>query len=178
METLTIELTYGQALFDAAKERNMTGVISEEYKAVGEVFSDHPSLKKLFIVPTLSAPVKKAVAKTVFEGRISHEMLNFICILIDKGRVGIWDRIEKQYEKLVLESEGVTKGILYTIVPVDPERLSALEEKAGAALGKNVRLENRIDKSIIGGTVIYVDGKLIDASVRMRLENMKQRIKQ
>jgi F0F1-type ATP synthase delta subunit len=40
-----------------------------------------------------------------------------------------------------------------------------------------VRLENRIDKSIIGGAKIYVDGKLIDASVKSRLENMKQRIR-
>ena len=178
MEKLTTELVYGQALFDAAKERGKIDAIGEEYKAISEVFTDHPSLKKLFLVPTLSALEKKTVAKKVFEGRVSQEMLHFIYILIDKGRINVWDRIGKQYEKLVLESEGLTRGILYTIMPVGPERLSALEEKAGAALGKNVKLENRIDKSIIGGTVIYVDGKLIDASVKARLENMKQRIRQ
>ena len=178
MEALTVELTYGQALFDAAEDLGKSREIGEEYKAISGVFADHPSLKKLFLVPTLSAHEKKAVAKTVFEGRISQELLNFLYILIDKGRIGVWDRIGRQYEKLVLERDGLIRGIVYTVLPVDSVRLKALEEKTGAALDRNVKLENRIDKSIIGGAVIYIDGKLIDASVKARIENMKQRMKQ
>jgi len=178
MESLTVEHTYGRALFDAAAEKGKILETNEEYKAVSGVFRDHPSLKKLFLVPTLSAPKKKAVAKTVFEGRISQELLNFIYILIDKSRIGAWDRIGRQYEKLMLEKDGITRGIVYTALPVNPARLKSFEEKTGAALGKTVELENRVDKSIIGGAVIYVDGKLIDASVKRRIESMKQRIRQ
>ena len=177
METLTVEITYGKALFDAAEDRGKTDEIGEEYKAVSEVFRQNPSLKKLFLVPTLSALEKKGVARKVFAGRISEETLNFICILIDRRRIGTWEGIGKQFEKLVLERDGLTHGILYTALPMDTSRLNALEEKTGAALGKKVRLENRIDKSVIGGVVIYVDGKLIDASVKGRLESMKQRMR-
>jgi len=177
METLTVAHTYGQALFEAARDRGIVDEIGEEYKAVSLVFRDNPLLKKLFLVPTLSALEKKAAAKRIFEGRISQELLNFIFILVDKRRIGSWDSIGRQYEKLIWERDGLTKGILYTVLPVDAERLEAFERKAGAALGKNVRLENRIDKSLIGGAVIYVDGKLIDASVKSRLENMKHRIR-
>ena len=178
METLTVELTYAQALFDAARDCGRVDETLEEYKGLTEVFSQHPELKKLFIIPTLSAMEKTAVAKKVFKEHVSRELMNFICILIDKRRIGAWDGIEKQYEKLVWERDGLTKGVLYTAVPVDKARLKALEEKAGAAIGKQVKLENHIDKSIIGGAKIYVDGKLIDASVKTRLENMKQRIRQ
>ena len=178
METLTVDLTYGQALFDAAKDRGRIDETGEEYKAVSKVLADNPSLKKLFIIPTVSAADKKAVARSIFSGRISQELLNFICILIDKRRISAWDGIGKQYEKLVWERAGLTKGILYSVVPVDKGRLKAFEDKTAAVLEKSVKLENRIDKSLIGGVKIYVDGRLIDASVKSRLENMKQRIRQ
>ena len=177
MDSLTVDHTYGNALFDAACERGISAQISEEYKAVSKVFKDNPSLKKLFIVPTLSALHKKEVAKEVFEGRISKELLNFIYILIDKRRVGAWEDIGRFYEKLIWENDGLTKGIVYSAVPMDQDRLLAMETKTGEAIGKKVKLENRVDKSLVGGVRIYIDGKLIDASVKTRLEKMKQRIK-
>jgi ATP synthase F1 delta subunit len=177
METLTVETTYGQALFDAARDVGMIDGIGEEFKAISKHFEENPLLRRLFLVPTLSATDKRTAAKNIFEGRISREMLNFIYILIDKRRINSWDGIGKHYEKLVWDRDGVTKGILYTVLPVDTERRKTFEEKTGEALGKKIKLENRIDKSIIGGAVIYVDGKLIDASVKSRLESMKQRIK-
>ena len=178
MEKLTVALTYGQALFDAAKDKGIINEVGEEYKAISLIFAENPMLKKLFSIPTIPVQDKKTVAKEVFGGRISQELLNFICILIDKRRIGAWDGIGRQYEKLVLEKDGLTKGILYSVVPVDKARLEAFENKTGAALDKQVKLENRIDESLIGGIRIYVDGKLIDASVKARLENMKQRMKQ
>jgi ATP synthase F1 delta subunit len=177
MDSLTVDSTYGRALYDAAKERGKVSEIGEEYRAVSRVFTDNPLLKKLLLIPTISAPDKRDVAKKVFEGRISNELLNFIFILIDRRRVGAWKDIGAFYEQLVLENDGKTRGVLYSALPLDEKRKKALEVKTGKAIGKKVRLENRIDGSLIGGVRIYADGKLIDASVKTRLENMKQRIK-
>jgi len=178
MEKLTVDITYGQALFGAAKDRGKINGIGEEYKAVSEIFTDNPGLRKLFSVPTVPVDDKKAIAGKIFGGRISQELLTFIYILIDKRRIGAWDGIGREYEKLVWESEGFTKGVLYSVLPAGKERMKAFEEKAAAATGKRVMLENRIDETIIGGVKIYVDGKLIDASVKGRLENMKQRVRE
>ncbi|MCL2112120.1 MAG: ATP synthase F1 subunit delta [Clostridiales bacterium] len=177
METLTIGQTYGRALFEAAADLGKTAEIGAELKAVNLVFEAEPMLKKLLLLPTISATEKKDAAEKVFEGRVSRELLNFMRILIDKSRMGSWERIGRQYEKLASERDGVTHGILYTVAPVDAGRLKSLEEKTSATLGKAVGLENRTDKTIIGGAKIYVDGKLIDVSVKTRLESMKQRIR-
>lgn len=177
METLTVRHTYGKALFDAAQDLGKTDAIGDEFFAVSKVFADNPILKKLFILPTVSAEKKKAVCKNVFGGRISRELVSFICILIDKRRISAWEGIGREYEKLQFEAAGFTKGILYSVVPVEGKRLEAFDAKASAALGKTVKLENRIDPTLIGGVKIYADGKLIDASVKSRLEHLKQRIK-
>ena len=177
METLTVEMTYAHALFDAAQDCGKVDTILAEYKSVSQVFKENPDLKKLLVIPTLSALEKTTLARKIFEGRISKELMNFICILIDKRRPGAWEGIGRQYEKLVWERDGLTKGIIYTTVPLDKKRLEALEEKTGSVIGKKVKLDNHIDAALIGGTKIYVDGKLIDASVKTRLEDMKQRIR-
>ena len=177
MDSLTVDNVYGKALFDAAKERGKTALIGEEYKAVSKIFSDNPLLKKLLLIPTVSNPAKRDVVKKIFGGQISEELLNFIYILIDKRRIGAWKDIGSFYEKLVLEHDGKTRGVLYSALPLDDQRAKAIEAKTSAAIGKEVRLEYRIDSSLIGGVRIYADGKLIDASIKTRLNNMKKRIK-
>ena len=177
METLTAELTYAQALFDAAKDLDKVEKIGEEFKFVAEVIRGTPELKRLLLTPTLSAYEKKVSAKNIFEPHICRELMSFICILIDKHRYGLWEGIGRQYEKLVWERDGLTKGVVYTTVALDAKRLKGLEEKVGAEFGKKVKLENHIDATILGGAKIYVDGKLIDASIKTRLEGMKQRIR-
>ena len=177
MDSLTVDNTYGQALYEAAYEKGTVEEIAEEFNAVGKVFEDNPLLYRLFLIPIVSAMHKKEVAKNVFEGRISQEMLNFIYVLIDKRRVGAFENIRSYYEKFVWEADGLIKGIIYSAVPLEKEKVKAFEEKTGAALGTRVKLDSRVDKSLIGGAKIYIDGKLIDASVKTRLETMKQRMK-
>ena len=177
MDSLRVEHTYGQALYDAAKDRGILDLVGDEYKAVTQVFKENPLLTRLFLVPTLSALEKKKVAGKIFAGRVSNEMLSFIYILIDKRRIGAWDSIGRHYEKLVWESNGLTKGIIYSAVPLDAQRVKAFEMKTMEALEKQVHLDARIDKSLIGGVRIYVDGKLIDASIKTRIEAIKQRMK-
>ena len=177
MESLKVDHTYGQALFDAAQDLGRVDEICEEYKIVTRVFENEPLLKKLFLVPTLSAIEKKETAREIFEGRISQELLNFLYILISKRRISYWERIGRHYEKLIMDRDGLTKGILYTVLPLTADQLEGFESKASLTLGKMVKLENRIDKTLIGGAKIYIDGKLIDASVKTWLENMKQRMK-
>jgi len=178
MEKLTVEITYGHALFNAFSELHELYLINDEYKALSRIFEEHPQLKKLFCVPTVTVKEKKEVAEKIFGGLITPELLNFIFILIDKHRMGSWERIGREYEQLLWDREHHAKGIIYSVVPLDEERLKAFEFKTDVTINKRVKLENRIDETLIGGVKIYVDGRLIDASVKARLASMKQRIKQ
>jgi ATP synthase F1 delta subunit len=174
MDSLTVDNAYGQAMFDAAQGLGTQSEVLAELQSVSSVFKDNPKLRRLFLLPTVSATSKRNVCRSVFGGQVSQIVQNFLLVLIDKRRVGSWNGIVRHYEKLMDDRDGFTKGILYSVVPVGGETLKEFEEKTGKAIGKEVRLENRIDKALIGGVRIYADGKLIDASVKTRLENMKQ----
>jgi ATP synthase F1 delta subunit len=101
-------------------------------------------------------------------------MINFILVLVDKGRAGHFPRIVRQYELLLHESQGFSHGIIYSAVNLSKEQLSSFENKVGEMIDKKVRLDNRNDKSLIGGVRIFVEGRLIDASVKKRLDHLKE----
>ena len=84
MAELTVEITYGKALFEAASDVNKVEVILEELKAISEIFKKEQDFYEFFNTPVISGAEKKNVIEKVFAGRISAETYNFLLILIDK----------------------------------------------------------------------------------------------
>lgn len=177
MAELTVDKTYGTALYDAAKDLDRVDSIQEEAEAILEIFKREKTFYSYLKNPAVSAAEKKGALKNVFSGRISQEMLNFLYVLEDKGRFGHYERIVKAYIKLRDEEEGKATGVAYSVVPLKQEQLEKLQEQASKLLSTNVVLRNEIDKSLIGGVKVLVNGRLIDASLKKRLEDLTAAIK-
>lgn len=173
MAELTVDKTYAKGLFLAASEVSKTDEIMEEAKALSELLIKEEAFFEIISSPTVSGNEKKELVRKVFEGNISQEMLNFLQVLIDKGRARHFHAIVGQYEKLIHESRGFSRGVIYSAVALSAEQIKAFEEKAGNLISKKVSLDNRIDNSLIGGVRIFVEGRLIDASVKKRLSDLK-----
>ncbi|MDR1571706.1 MAG: ATP synthase F1 subunit delta [Clostridiales Family XIII bacterium] len=176
MEALTVAATYGGALFEAARDREKTGLIAEEIAALDGVFEDEPSFFALVCSPSIDAAGKKGAIGKVFGDRISPELLSFMFILIDKRRIGQFHSIAKAYRKRMNESLGVSVGAIYSAAPLPEGSLARFEEKTGRLVGGKVRLESFVDEGLIGGVKILIEGKLIDASIKKRLESLKEQL--
>jgi ATP synthase F1 delta subunit len=178
MEALTVATTYGSALFEAARDLDKTDAIGEELAGVDGIFRDEPGFFDLLRNPGIDGAGKKNALRSVLEGRVSKELLNFLFILTDKRRIGSFHEIVKAYQTLVNADLGVSVGTVYSAVPLSEDRRRRLEEETGRLLGRNVRLDNLTDGDVIGGVKIFIDGKLIDASVRKSLDALKERLAQ
>lgn len=176
MAELTIATTYGSALFQAASEVGKEDLILEEAEQVLEVFKQEPAFYDFFNYPGISAEEKKKVFKNVFEGRISRELLNLLYILIDKGRTYYFPKIIKAFKEFVNREEGIAVGTIYSVQPLKPEQLAKFEEQTSALLKENTKLENKLDPKLIGGVKILIDGRIIDASIRKRFEDLGSKI--
>lgn len=177
MESLSADLTYGKALFEATIDLNNTDSVGKELKELVGIFKSNPDFYEMLKSPAFPNEEKKKVMSNVFEGKISETVLNFISILVDKRRIGQLLGIIKAFEKCVDEKNGLTAGTVFSAVEIPKSKITKLEKETGALLKKNVELKNEIDPSLIGGLKIYIDGKLIDASIRRRLDDLKEQLK-
>ncbi len=177
MAELTVDMAYGSALYQAAEELGKEKELLQESQEMLEVFRQSPDLLGLLNNPTISPKDKKTVLEDVFQGRISNEMLHLLYILVDKRRTMHFQRIVKAFRSLVDQEKGVSFGKILSVRPLRPEQLKEFEEETGKLLKTRVSLENETDLSLIGGVKIFVAGKVFDASLRTRLENLGNAIK-
>jgi ATP synthase F1 delta subunit len=178
MAELTVENTYGKALFEAATERNKVDIILTELKELSAIFEKNPNFFELFRTPIISAAENREVAEQAFGGRVSPETLNFLLVLIDKKRMSSFYRIVRAYQKLIDEELGISQGTVFSVEPLTDIQLRSFEEKTSKLLQKNVKLVNKIDTFLLGGVKIFIEGKVIDASIRKQLQNLEGSIKQ
>ena len=116
MEELTIDLTYGTALFEAARETGETDLINEEAGQLIELFGQEPDLHKFVDAPG-DTRLRKGnnVLENVFRGRICDELLNFLFLLVDKGRMMHFEKMIKTYGGLHwISREGVSYGTVFS----------------------------------------------------------------
>ena len=176
MENLTVDSVYGSGLYEAARDLGAIEEFQSTLFEIRELFNENPEFMVLLKAPTIDASERKKLADNVFEGNISQEILNFIHLLIDKRRIAQFIGITKNFEKICDEKNGITKGEIFSTIPLNEDQLTKFETEISKLLRKRVELKNQIDKSILGGIKIYVEGKFIDASVRGRLDELKEKI--
>ena len=172
MAELTVDRVYGEALYQVAAETGKTEIIMEEGFAICDILEQEPDLERLLVNPTIAAGIKKDILTNVFDGKISDELLNLLCILVDRGRAAHYEKIMKAYRLLYEKEEGYSYGTIYSAVKLQDAQLKKFEEQTSNLLRENVKLENEIDASIIGGIKILIDGKVIDATLRKRLDDL------
>jgi F-type H+-transporting ATPase subunit delta len=168
---------YAEALFEVAVELNKLEHFKEEISAVIDVFENEPKLKIIFEHPKLSKNEKKDIINSVFKDRISQEMLNLMYIVIDKGRERFLKDIKEEYINLTNERLNIVEAKVITAVSMTGEEKIKLQNRLSEKLGKNVILENIIDKNVIGGVLIRIQDKVIDASIKGQLDMIEKELK-
>lgn len=177
MAELTIDMTYAEALFQAACEENIEKKVLEDAQDLMKIIKDNPDLGAFIKSPAIAAAEKKEVLCSIFEANIAQELMNFICILIDKGRIMHLDRMVRAYEQLYNSKDGAVTGVIYSVEPLSEDRIKRFQEETSKLIGENILLENMIDKSLIGGVKIMVDGRVIDASIKSRFDKLASEIR-
>ncbi len=173
MAELAVDLTYGTALIEAARETDQEQRILEEGTQLADILKAEPDLKKFLAYPGIAADEKKRVIKSIFEGRICRELLNFLYVLIDKRRAGRFEGIMKAYQNLLEKEEGVLYGTVLSVVGLDDMRLSEIEGQVSRLLQTRVHLTNEMDPGILAGVKVFIDGRIIDASYRKKLDELQ-----
>ena len=171
---------YAKALFALAKKagKKVPAEYGKDLEAFASVLEGSPDLLKVFANPIISADVKKSVLSGV-AGKLGLKpmVVNFLSLLADKDRLPYVLEVSALYRTLLDEAEGVMRGQLVTAFALADARQDQIKVKLEKQSGKKLVLSFAVDPSIIGGVVLKVGDKVLDASLRAQLEILKEQIK-
>jgi F-type H+-transporting ATPase subunit delta len=169
-------VAYAQSLLDLANDQKNAEPIGADLNAIAEIVRQNPSFAEFLGNPSISENERGTLIKKVFGASPPPLMRNFLGVLNMKNAMPLIGEIASAYQDLLDEQMGKIEVDLTTAQKLTGEQLDQARQKVSAALGKTVVLREFVDDSIIGGIVLRVEDKLIDASVKHQLQAMKEQL--
>jgi len=173
-----ISKTYGDALFDVAVENNAVDVLMREAADVTDIVKLHPDFLKLLNHPNVSKEEKLHVVKEVFSTRVSGEMYGFLSVLVEKDRQGHVLEILEYFTARVKEYRRVGVVYITSALPLNGSQKEKIEKKVLATSGyAALEPHYEVDESLIGGLIIRIEDRVVDSSVRGKLERLTRELR-
>jgi len=170
-----VHRTYARALHDAALDHDRVGTVREELADFVQAMRDVPELRAVLENPQVDRRAKASALESLLAD--GDELLrNFLRLLAEKGRIGELDEVQREFERLVSAAEGQLDVELTTAFELSEEEMEAIVDQIAQASGRRVRASRRVDPDLIGGLVLQVGSRRVDASVRGRLERLRREL--
>ena len=167
---------YARALFHAAKEQGRVGEVHEEVGDFADAAAQVPELRALLENPEIDPRAKQAALGELLAG--GEELVrNFLLVLVEKGRAGEVDEIRRELDALVAAEERRLEVELTTAYELSDDEAKEILAQIERRAGRTVEATRRVDPTLIGGFVLQAGSLRVDASVRGRLEGLRQEIK-
>jgi F-type H+-transporting ATPase subunit delta len=143
--------------------------------AIGELAqaASHADVARVLGNPKVSAAQAVDLLQGLAKGAGSAEVKNFLGLLAKNDRLAVLPEIASQFEALKNAAEGEVEATVYSAFPMDSAQIAALAADLGKKFGRKVKAHVVEDKSLIGGIKAVVGDRVIDASVKGKLEALK-----
>ena len=174
MKDLKVSNRYAKALLELAVETNNLEDCYSDMNAILTVCQDSKEFYLLLKSPIIKTDKKITIIEEVFSNKLSELTNGFIKIITSKKREAILDSVAKSFISLYKEKKNIISAKLVTATEIDSDTREEVLDFIKKKGHKNVDLQEKIDKSIIGGAIINIGNKQIDASVSNKINEMKQ----
>lgn len=168
---------YGDGLFDLALEKQEIDGFFEEVKVLRTVLQKNTELSKLMGHPQVSRDEKIQMIKDIFEGKIREELVGFFILVVEKGRFGEIQSILDYFTDLVYDYKKIGKAQVTSAVPLNEIQKADTRERLLETTGyEQVEIDYQVDASLIGGMVIRIKDRVVDNSIRTRLDTLTRNL--
>jgi len=170
-----VHRVYARALYGAAKEEGIVEETREELADFVAAVRDVPELRAVLRNPQIDPRAKSSALEAITGG--AHDIVrNFVRLLAEKGRIGEIEEIERELERLVAREQGRITVELTTAKQLTDDEARGIVDQIAKASGRKVEATRKVDPDLIGGVVLQAGSFRIDASVRGRLERLRQEL--
>ena len=164
---------YARALFDAAKDRDRLARVREDLADFVAAVDEVPELRSLLRDPVLD-PKEKAAALDSILGGVDELVRNFLLLVAEKNRTAQIEEIARELDRLVAAEERRLKVDLTTAFELSDKEAKSIVGQIEKASGRQVDATRSVDPDLIGGLILQAGSMRVDASVRGRLNRLRQ----
>ena len=172
-----VDKTYGDALFELALENNQTDTYLDECLGILDILKENEELLKLLTHPKISKEEKEKVVENVFKGRVSDDITGFLLLILKKDRQTMIPQILEYFVDRVKEHKKIGVATVTTAVPLSEAMKKSVVDKLIATTDYvSFEMNYLVDKDIIGGMIIRIGDRVVDSSIRSKIDSMAKEL--
>ena len=172
-----VSKTYAQALFELAVEEDKASAFLEEASGLLEVLRTNAEFGQFMNHPKIQKEDKLEVVQNVFRDKISREMLGFLVTIIEKDRYTEIEAILGDFVASVKEYNNIGTAYVTTAIAINDQEKQDIESRLLATTRyKTIECIYDVDTSLIGGMVIKMGDRVVDSSIRTKLDKLQREL--
>jgi F-type H+-transporting ATPase subunit delta len=165
---------YAVALFELAKDQKKFEQVERDLGTFQAMIDGSAEMRRLVLSPVISAEDQsKALASILQMEGISGLTANFLNLLARNRRLFAVSDMIKSFRALLSRERGEVNADVASAHPLSEGQLQQLSDTLRTSIGKNVRIDTRVDPNLLGGLVVKIGSRMIDSSLRTKLNNLK-----
>ena len=168
---------YAQAVFNVARAENMVDQVEDELRQLKDEITNNLELKKNLTDPSIENYEKIKVMLEILGDDGSKAIKSFAAMMVILDAIDSFEQTYKDFVELANQLKRQVSIEVISVIELDREILNEIKENVDKKTGLDVRIKNVLDKNIIGGIVIKIGDKVIDLSIKDKLEDLKNKLK-
>ncbi|MCI0512208.1 ATP synthase F1 subunit delta [candidate division KSB1 bacterium] len=162
---------YGNALFDLALKNGILDEIRQEFKAFLQVTAETREFR--FILANPNVIQRKRLFEDIFKNKLSTLLFNFLNLVLKNYRHLLLAAIFQDYQQRLDAHFRRIRAVVITAIPLPDDQLTTLDQELTEMLQADVTVENQVDPAMLGGVVVYVNGKVYNASLAEQFKELR-----
>lgn len=172
----TLAKRYASALLTLADQLEQVEEVRTQLLDVRDIYESEPYIQTVMRHPRIPRARKKQIVARLLEDKIGSILLEFLYLLIDKGRFIYLPDIAEAFDRLADSSKGILRANVKTFLPLSETHLDDLHKLLARVTGKEVLIEVQTDRLLRGGIQIRIGDRVIDGSIASRLRSLREHL--
>jgi F-type H+-transporting ATPase subunit delta len=169
---------YAAAMFDLAKDQKQLDQVSADLESFQRMLDGSEELRRLVRSPVISAEDQaRALGAVLEKAQVGGLTANFFKLIARNRRLFAAGDMIKGFRALLARERGEVSADVTSAHPLSADQMQTLSDSLKAQVGKNVKIATRVDPNLLGGLIVKVGSKMIDSSLRTKLDNLKVAMK-
>ena len=170
---------YSSAIFDLARDAGSLDAVASEFGTLGALISDTPELADVISSPAYSREEQASVMDSVLgKMGLSDLTKKFAGLMAAKGRLAMLPDAMTGFSQLLADHRGEETAYVVSAKPLSDAQRESLAQNLKSSFGKDVKIDASVDASLLGGLVVKVGSKMVDASLKSKLERLELAMKE